>query len=323
VPAIPLRAYATRSVHAFFYSRRLNDILQDDFDLVHAWEEPFVLAGAQIARATPVRTKFVFRTAQSLPKAYPPPFSWCERYCVARADGWICSGRTVEDNLLKRSGYAAKPWVRVPLGVDVDNFKPDAAAGAATRRQLGWTPDGPQVVGYLGRFVPQKGIPMLMRALDRLGTDWRALFVGGGPLETELRAWAGRCGDRVRVVTGLPHENVPTYLNAMDVLAAPSQTTAQWLDQFGRILIEAFASGVPVVGSDSGEIPYVIGPDDVIVPEADEDAWTSALGKLLANPGLRSDFAARGRARSFDYSWDVVGTKYLDFFDRVVDSGSA
>src|SRR5207248_1440776 len=91
---------------------------------------------------------------------------------------------------------------RVPAG-------PVGRAGAAVRADLGWAAPGPPVVGYLGRFVPEKGVRLLADVLGGLATPWRALVVGGGPLEAELRAWADRFPDRVRVVTGVPHDRVP------------------------------------------------------------------------------------------------------------------
>src|SRR5207245_4143431 len=104
--------------------------------------------------------------------------------------------------------------------------------------------------------------------------------------------WASHQGDRVRVTTGVRHAQVPRYLNAMDVLCAPSQTTSHWREQFGRMLVEAFACGVPVVGSDSGEIPYVINGSGLVVGEADEAGWRQARTDLLESPTRRSEVAA-------------------------------
>ena len=108
---------------------------------------------------------------------------------------------------------------------------------------------------------------MLIEALERVATPWRALFVGSGPLEPMLSAWSRRHANRVRIVTNARHGDVPAYLNAMDVLCAPSRTTTRWREQFGRMLIEAFASGVAVIGSSSGEIPNVIAGAGVVMPE--------------------------------------------------------
>src|SRR5207248_3079132 len=106
--------------------------------------------------------------------------------------------------------------------------------------------------------------------------------------------WARRHGKRVRVVTGVRHADVPRYLNAMDILCAPSQTTPHWREQFGRMLVEAFACGVPVIGSDSGEIPYVIDKSGLIVAETDEPAWRKALTELVESPTRRRELVARG-----------------------------
>ena len=73
----------------------------------------------------------------------------------------------------------------------------------------------------------------------------------------------------------------------MDILVAPSQTVSNWREQFGRMLIEAFACGVPVIGSDSGEIPYVIQDAGVVVGEKDELGWIAAIAELLSIPASR------------------------------------
>jgi glycosyltransferase involved in cell wall biosynthesis len=187
--------------------------------------------------------------------------------------------------------------------------------------ELDWTMDGPPVVGYLGRFVPEKGIELLTSALDQVASEWRALFVGGGPLEARLRDWASRHDGRVRIAGGVSHEKVPSYLNAMDLLCAPSQTTPSWREQLGRMIIEAFACGVPVVASDSGEIPYVAGDAGVVVGERDIPGWTAAIAELLESPTKRSELAERGieRARS-KFDWPVVASATLDFFDEIVEN---
>jgi glycosyltransferase involved in cell wall biosynthesis len=123
----------------------------------------------------------------------------------------------------------------------------------------------------------------------------------------------------VRIVTDVRHEEVPAYLNAMDVVCVPSLTTRRWREQFGRVLIEAFACGVAVIGSDSGEVPHVIGDAGVVVGEADEAGWQASLGRLLDDAGARRDYAERGRARAHaTYAWSVVARRHLQFFDELM-----
>jgi glycosyltransferase involved in cell wall biosynthesis len=315
----PVRVYLSRKIHVMAYGQRTRSLVRSGWDMVHCWEEPYIFAGFQIARWTRRATPFVFWTAQNLAKRYPPPFSYFERYCLRRSTGWLACGQTTVDAQTER-GYANKPHCIIPLGVDTDLFCPDAAAGAAVRRELGWELDGTPVIGYLGRFVAEKGVRILSQALDSLRTPWRALFVGGGPLEAELRAWAEQFGDRVRVVTGVPHNRVPAHLNAMDVLTAPSQTLPRWKEQLGRMLIEAFACGVPVIGSDSGEIPHVISDAGRVIGEADVLGWTTALGELIESASLRAELGAAGRQRAMSqFAWPNIARRHLDFFTSLLE----
>jgi glycosyltransferase involved in cell wall biosynthesis len=161
-----------------------------------------------------------------------------------------------------------------------------------------------------------------MRALD--GVDGvRVLLAGGGEMEPELREWAALQGDAARVVTGIPHDEVPDVLNAMDLLVAPSLTTPRWREQFGRMLTEAMACGVPVVGSDSGEIPHVVGGAGAVVREGDADALRAAIRRWTGDPAARAEAAARGleRART-EFALPVVARRHLAFFDRILHRNS-
>jgi glycosyltransferase involved in cell wall biosynthesis len=320
---VPVPAYLTGRPHVMAYGRTLRRLLADPWDLIHCWEEPYVAAGYQVCRWASPGVPLVFWTAQNLPKRYPPPFNWFEQYCLRRCSGWEACGQTIVAALGPR-GYADKPHRVLPLGIDTAAFRPDPAAGAAVRKRLGWADPGPPVVGYLGRFVPEKGVRVLTAALDATKTPWRALFVGGGTLESELRAWANRYpDDRVRVLTGVRHDGVPAHLSAMDVLAAPSQTTRRWKEQLGRMLIEAMACGVPVAGSDSGEIPHVIADAGLVLPEADPAAWASGLTMLLESPNRRTELAARGLDRvATEFTWPVVARRHLDFFNTITSPES-
>jgi glycosyltransferase involved in cell wall biosynthesis len=85
------------------------------------------------------------------------------------------------------------------------------------------------------------------------------------------------------------------------------------------MLVEAFACGVPVIGSDSGEIPFVIGDAGKVIPEADVAAWTDAIEELLTKPELRADLAKRGLARANKYSVRSIAEQYRDYFRWLAD----
>jgi len=318
---VPLKARATGRMHVMTYNGQLRSLMQEGWDIIHAWEEPFILAGGQIAWRRPRSSRLVFATFQNLAKRYPPPFSWIERYALNQSSGWIAFGRLVEETLQHRAGYRERPCRMIPPGVDVAEFRPDAERRRSTLSRLSWSEAGPPVIGYLGRLVPEKGLPLLMDVLDALPTPWRAMLAGTGPLESTLRQWMTKHGDRVRLLTDVTHDGVPTVLNACDLLVAPSQTTPAWKEQLGRMLLEAFASGVPVVASDSGEIPHVVGDAGRIVPEADRGSWLRTIGELLESPAMRADLARRGRERAEQvFAWPVVARQHLTFFDELLSS---
>jgi glycosyltransferase involved in cell wall biosynthesis len=320
--AAPLDARTTRFIHVFSYDdASLRALIRDgDFDVIHVWEEPYVYAGYQIARAaSDVPARFCFRTAQNLVKWYPPPFNLFERAVLQRAQGWIAGGSLVYRAMLDR-GFPSERGRVLTLGVDTETFKPLGTDDrTAVMRELGLSG---AVIGYLGRLASEKGLDVLMRALELLPstTQWSLLLLGSGPYERHIVRWARQRGwsDRVRVTLAKHHE-VPRYLGAMDVLVAPSQTTRRWREQFGRMVIEAFASGVPVVGSDSGEIPFVIGDAGRVVPEHDAAAYARTLIELLTNPAERAELAARGLRRLPKYSAVTIAAQYREYYRWLAD----
>jgi glycosyltransferase involved in cell wall biosynthesis len=301
----------------------LQRVLDASWDLVHCWEEPYILAGAQIARRTPRNARLVIASFQNLAKTYPWPFSAFERAAMTRADGWIAFGQTVHDTLAARRVYADKPSRVIPPGVDATRCRPDAAVRRRMLDRIGWGP-ADRVVGFVGRFVPEKGLSVLLEALRHATTPWRALFVGGGPMQDALEQFGSRHPGCVHIATGVPHDEVPLWLNAMTLLCAPSQTTPGWREQFGRMLIEAMACGVPVMASDSGEMPSVVGDAGIILSERDVPAWARAIDRLLASDAVLSEYSAKGRERAnARFAWPVVARAHVEFFDALTAGGLA
>jgi glycosyltransferase involved in cell wall biosynthesis len=318
---VPLGVRFDRAPHLMMYAG-LRGALSSAADVVHCWEEPYVAAGAQVAKHTPAGARLVYGTFQNLSKSYPPPFAELERRSLDRAAGWIAFGRTVENTLVTRAGYDGIPHRVIPPGVDVERFTPDTSSGRAVRRRIGW-PEDALVVGYLGRFTVEKGIHDLCDALDRLRSPWHGLFVGGGALQTDLERFRDRHPGRVHIANGVSHADVPQWLNAMTVLSAPSRTTPQWREQFGRMLIEAMACGIPVVATTSGEMPHVVDDAARVVPEQDPAALADAIATLLADDAVRNQLSAAGIARARKcFAWATVARQHLDFFDALVESNA-
>lgn len=315
VVALPVRLGRLPHLRAF---GQLGPLLRERWDVIHCWEEPYVRAGWQVAKGAPRNARFVFATFQNLSKAYPPPFSWMERSVVRRANGWIAFGHTVRDAVIGRPGYEQLPSRVITPGVDVNRFSRDAVARCRVRERYGWDESVP-VAGFVGRFVREKGLRVLTAALSATAEPWRVIFVGGGPELRMLQAFARKHPGRVAIATDVAHDAVPEYLNAMDVLCAPSETTPAWREQFGRMLIEAMACGVAVAASDSGEIPHVVKYAGVLLPEGDVAAWTDGLSRLLSSKAMRADLAYKGRERvHLEFAWPRIAGRHLEFFEELL-----
>ena len=303
--------------HLRFYGHGLQRLLREPWDVVHCWEEPYVLAAAQVARHVPPGAVFVPATFQNIAKRYPGPIASAERRVMHRADGWIAFGETVHETHRGRSDYASKASRVINPGVDLAAFRPDPAMRRTIRTRLGWS-DEDLVVGFTGRMVEEKGVATLAEAFAQSTRRWNLLFVGGGPMQALVDTLRLRHPARIRIAAGVTHDAMPSYLATMDVLCAPSRTTPRWREQFGRMLIEAMACGVPVIASTSGEIPYVVGDVGVLVPEGDPETWRQAIEDLLADPRRRADLSARGleRARA-RFGWHTAGRAHLNFFEQL------
>lgn len=153
----------------------------------------------------------------------------------------------------------------------------------------------PFTVGFAGRLVPEKGIDDLLAAVSVLEPPVRLLVAGAGPLaqKVEQAAWSGL---EVEILGGLGHSEMGSIFARMDVLVLPSRTTPTWTEQFGRVLVEALSQRTPVVGSDSGEIPWVIETTGggLVFPEGQPRRLAEALEALRHNPAWRAELGARG-----------------------------
>ena len=265
-------------------------------DIVHVDEEPYNLAAWQAVRlARAVGARSLFFTWQNLYRQYPPPFCWMERYCFRNVRRAIAGNHEAAE-VLRRKGFD-KPVDVVPqFGVDLEIFRPPDEAQQSSFAA------GPFCIGYVGRLVEQKGILDLLEAVAGMPGDWKLKLVGAGPLRATVEARAAALGmaDRLEIVPGVPSREMPAIYRRLNVLVLPSRTRPNWKEQFGRALIEAMACEVPVVGSDSGEIPNVIGDAGLVFPEGDVAALRARLELLRASPELRRELGRRGRARVAD-----------------------
>ena len=286
-------------------------------DLVHIDEEPYSVVTLQLAELCRARgIPSLFFAWQNLAKRLPPPFGALRARVFRLVAGGI-AGTAAAARVLRDAGYGGPLAVIPQFGVDPVRFAPDARARADVRGRLG-IGEGAFLVGFGGRLVPEKGVHLLIEALASLSGDLHLLVMGDGPERPWLEAQAAQAGiaERVHFVGAVPSVAMPRWLAALDVLALPSLRTKGWAEQFGRILVEAMACGVPVVGSASGEIPDVVGEGGVVVPEGDAAALAVALREFAAmSPEALAE--ARRRARAWvcgRYTQEQVARETAEFY---------
>ena len=293
----------------FFPFRRLTRVVREARpDVVCVEEEPASLALAQLAYLKGrFQYRLIFFTWDNIRRRVGLP--GVERYNLRRCDGAI-AGNGEAREVIRSKGFRGPIQMTPQLGVDPEFFRP--ARSHDLRQSLGLAGF---VAGYVGLLVEEKGVRLLVEAARDL-PDVQLLIVGGGPLRHEIQS--ATHGQAVELIDAVPHERIVAYLNALDALVLPSLTTRTWKEQFGHVLIEAMACGVPVIGSSSGAIPEVIGEAGVVFPEGDAAALRAAIAGLRENPDRRFELARAGRERVLErYTHDRVAAANAEFFAQV------
>jgi L-malate glycosyltransferase len=273
-----------------------------------------------------LKAKNLFFTWWNLPYQLKWPVSVLESYNLRHTDG-IIVGNQDGAEILRSRGYSGPMQIMPQLGVDETLFCPHPEP--ELRRQLQIQPDE-FVVGFVGRFVEEKGLLTLLQALSPLASQpWKLILLGRGPLKETLleKATEFNLQNRLIWIESVPHDQVQRYINVMNVLVLPSQTTNQfktltsagWKEQFGHVLIEAMACQVAVIGSDSGEIPNVIQEAGLVFPEGNAEALHHCLAQLMENPSLTHELAHRGYVRAMEhYTNQALAQQQLDFYQKIL-----
>lgn len=172
--------------------------------------------------------------------------------------------------------FGWKPMVNIQWwGLDLEPF--------LRAKRVEKTNADKKIVGYVGRFIPEKGVPDLLQMLSRLDSQYRLVLVGGGPEEAFIRRSVKDLSlqDRVGFIPPQSRDELAKLYSSFDVLVLPSHTDYFWKEQYGRVLVEAMACGTPVAGSQSGAIPVVIGDVARCFPEGDIGAMKAIIQSLV------------------------------------------
>ncbi len=276
--------------HLHYYPRLRRRLREYQPDILHIDEEPYNLATWRAMRAgRSAGCKTLFFSWQNISRKYLWPFTKMESSVLKQADFAIMGNRE-SVSVWQGKGYKGSYEIIPQFGVSINRFKRQEQR--SRRREF--------VIGTAGRrLVPEKGVGLIIKSVAGLPGSWQLRIAGEGPERQALEQLAADLGigQRVQFDGLISSEDMPAYLNQLDVLVLASRTMPNWKEQFGRVLIEAMACEVPVIGSDSGEIPNVIGKAGLIFPEDDAETLRKHIQSLMDDEKLRHELSKSGLQR--------------------------
>ena len=319
----PFRAWFAKSHMTYVHGPLALAQLLRDFrpEIIHIEEEPQALITVEtvaLQRLLLPETQVTLFTWDNLLRSRAFPIGMAKRtlrkWILSRVAGVVCGNTRAAELLSKEQFFQRQINVVPQYGLDPAQHQPGIEPDL--RHALGLADN--LVVGFVGRFVPEKGLLLLVRALERLQSyAWKLLLVGSGPLEDELRKIGdGSLRGRVVIVPAVPYEDVPRYLRCADIFVLPSYRTTSWVEQFGLAMAQAMMLGIPCIGASSGAIPEVLGPGGIVFEEKNEEQLVGALEELLTLRDRREEFGRVGRSFALQkYSQEKVAKEYLRIFE--------
>lgn len=302
--------------HVYANPKEIQQVVRDICpDLVDIQEEPFSQAAWQWLRAIDRRDlPAVMYTAQNIDKRLPPPFAQFERHAFSRVAAlYPCSRQAA--SVARGKGFAGAIRV-IPLGFDETKFHPGSQSAE----------DNEITLGLFGRLVPEKGGLDAVRILERVNEvrPARLIVVGEGPEASKMAELARslKVSDRVVFAPWRSIDGLAESLRRTHIALVPSSSTARWVEQFGRIIVEAQAAGAVVAAYASGSIPDVIGETGILAAAGDLASVADEIVQLVGNEQEFQSIRKRGLAQCRSFTWDAVAEAQVDFYGAVI-SGDA
>ncbi|WP_063800841.1 glycosyltransferase [Mastigocoleus testarum] len=335
----PNRVLFSGKAGAYLYSPLaiFRAILDFRPDIIQVEQEVFSLSGFEVALCSRLLNKpVVFFGWENMDRK----LSWFRRWIrkfILNTTKSIIAGNCEGAELVKRWGYCGAVEVMPQMGVDTQLFTPrrdrldyskannsklknpkldslvredsnrnDSQAKTSQRKKSS-KKNSKFCIGFLGRISYHKGIDILIDAARLLGDEdyeFQIRLCGTGSDKPKFVEQVQKLGLDKFIIwqDGVRHDEVPMEICRFDVLVLPSRTVETWKEQFGHVLIEAMATGIPVVGSTCGEIPNVIGRKDLVFPEGNAQELAAILMRLISQPSWYAEVA--------DYSLERVRQHY-------------
>lgn len=226
-----------------------------------------------------------------------PRYKKFKKYC----DAVFCHYPDARDAFIKE-GYTKPIYMQTQVGVDPDVFHPDEEARKKIREK--YNIGDAYLFGSASRFHYSKGVAETIRALPCEG-NFKYMIMGWGrddEVEAIKNAVAERNLEDKVIFTGFIDDwkDMAEHWNALDCAVHFPMTTSKWEETFSLALVQAMATGLPVLGSSSGSVPYQIGEDGIIIPEKDESKLREQMLRMINNPEEGKEIGAKMRERALN-----------------------
>jgi phosphatidyl-myo-inositol dimannoside synthase len=291
------------------------------FDLVHAhWIVPNGLVAAAVGAGVPLAIGLHGSDVFLAEKRSVRRFA---RWALSRASLLTgCSPELVDR--VRALGFPAERSRVIPYGVDVAAFSPAPGRRGLWRERLGIPGDVPLLLG-VGRMATKKGFQVLIEILPALLAevpDLRVVLAGGGDLLARFRERTHPWRERVHLPGPVLRDTLPDLYRAADVFVLPAVHDARGnVDGLPNVILEAMASGLPVVASEISGIPLAVehGATGLLVPEKDPQALLEALRELLGDPAAARAMGERGRRKAeAELTWEAVAARYREGYVEAI-----
>lgn len=269
---------------------KIRQVINDfEPDVIQLEEEIFSLCALEVAFwAKRYKIPLVVFGWENQLRSLPLFRRWVRNFVMERTDLYL-AGNQDGAEVMRHWNYQGQMEVMPQMGVDTELFAPPENKKSDSVN-----------IGFLGRLAPEKGLDILFTAVSQLkDLDFQVTLCGSGESETDLRQQADKqqISDRLIWRGAVPHELAPVELSKFDVLVLPSRSIATWKEQFGHVIIEAMAMGIPVIGSSCGEIPHVIARKELVFPEGNPEALAQILQRAVGDVNWREEMGNYGIER--------------------------
>lgn len=308
----------------FYYTSLIRAVVKCKPDIIHMMEEPYSLFSLEIVAVKKLfapKAKIIFYTYDNISYNYKFHYKFSQIYKLIElftfknTDYGLCANEEAKSITLSK-GFDKPVKVIYPC-FDYTFLK--RTETGRLKEELGLKGS---IIGFAGRIVKEKGLDTLIKACSEVKEEVSLLIIGRGEYKSELIRLAEELGinEKTRFVDVVKYSEIPKFLSLLDIFVLPSITTDRWKEQFGRVIIEAMACEVPVIGSSSGAIPEVIGDNGLIFRENDYIDLKNKILILMQNREYRNRLIVSGKSYAKNFSGENFAKKIYTIYRELLNN---